>query len=58
MIFMVAETLGRMAWEIEEEMPPDELDEWVAFLTKTKPEAERRAMERAKREAGRKRRKR
>jgi len=55
---MVAETLGRMAWEIEEEMPPDELDEWVAFLTKTKPEAERRAMERAKREAGRKRRKR
>lgn len=51
----MAEAVGRPVYELEEEMPLSEVKEWQAYW-RLKAEAERKASEKAQREARLKRR--
>jgi len=44
---MVAEHLGMMVWQVEEEMPIDEFFQWLAFLS-YKRDLEEKAIKKAK----------
>jgi hypothetical protein len=39
---VIAEMLGKFEWEVLEEMPPDELARWVAYINITNERAQKK----------------
>jgi hypothetical protein len=48
--YLVAETIGMMVWDLEENMPVEEFYRWLGYLT-YKAEEERKAAEKARKKS-------